>query len=186
EEQIETVHCVAEQARLPLLATVLSPLAAFLAISTRIASSAPVLFVDVDDHALACGLLHKTKPPEQGALSLSHSLTLPHLGRRHWKKRLLNHTAERCIRHSRRDPRESADAEQALYDQLDSAMEKCRQGDLAEVEIQTAHWYQDFYLRPDELEQYCAGLVHMAVAAMQPILAAAAEDTSTGAVAITA
>src|SRR5262249_38567070 len=94
EEQIETVHCVAEQARLPLLATVLSPLAAFLAISTRIASSAPVLFVDVDDHALACGLLHKTKPPEQGALSLSHSLTLPHLGLRHWKERLLNHTAE--------------------------------------------------------------------------------------------
>src|SRR5207237_10836237 len=84
----------------------------------------------------------------------------------------------RCSRPSRRDPRECAQAEQMLFAQLDTAMEKCRLGELAEIDIQATHWYQNFYLRPDEMELYCAPLLQPVTEAMDEALTAIPVDGS--------
>src|SRR5205814_1243610 len=78
---------------------------------------------------------------------------------RAWKERLLDVAADRCIRQSRRDPRDSAPVEQALFDQLDSALESCRQGQLAELVIQAETWFQNLLFCPDEFIACCAPLV---------------------------
>ena len=45
--------------------------------------------------------------------------------------------ADRCIRQSRRDPRDSASAEQALYDQLEDALESAAKGKTVDLLSQT-------------------------------------------------
>jgi len=76
-----------------------------------------------------------------------------------WKRRLLDGLAERCIRHSRRDPRDSGQAEQALFDQLDHVLDCAWQGQTAEAVVRAASWFQDLLLRPEEITQFCAPLV---------------------------
>src|SRR5207245_2221920 len=90
---------------------------------------------------------------------LLHTQALPRLGLRAWKERLLNAVADRCVRQSRRDPRDSAEAEQGLYEQLDEAMENARLGQPIELTIQSAHWFQGLTLRDADLLGACAALL---------------------------
>ena len=185
-EQLETLAASAEKSRLPLLGTVPAPIAAAASASLQKPGTGVVLILDVDDHAMTWAAVRPREScAEQVALSLSRTLTLRPLGLRAWKQRLLNAIAERCIRHSRRDPRECAEAEQALYDQLDVAMTKCRRGELAEIDIQAPQWYQNFYLRANELESYCAALVRPAIDAMYETLMAAQIEDPPAAVIVT-
>src|SRR5437763_733306 len=78
------------------------------------------------------------------------SRSLPRLNLQAWKTRLLDAVADRCVRHSRRDPRDSAPSEQMLYEQLDGALDACRQGRSVELVIEAAHWYQNVILGPEE------------------------------------
>src|SRR5436305_841609 len=62
------------------------------------------LVVDVDDHALTWGAV----AAEEGWARLVDFRAAPQLGLRAWKDRLLDAIADRCVRQSRRDPRDSA------------------------------------------------------------------------------
>ena len=66
--------------------------------------------------------------------------------------------ADRCVRVCRRDPRDSADAEQSLFEQLDATLDRARQGQPVPLAVRGTHWYQDLVLRPDELDGFCAAL----------------------------
>src|SRR5262249_26106028 len=86
--------------------------------------------------------------------------------------RLLDAVADRCIRQSRRDPRDCAPAEQALYDQIDDALDQCAQGKPVEFLMQTNQWYQHILMPPEEFTAYGERLVGQVVRAMQEMLTA--------------
>src|SRR5205823_1071749 len=119
--------------------------------------------VDADDYALTWSVV----AVNAGQVRALSSQTSPHLGVRIWKERLLNAVADRCVRQSRRDPRDSAPAEQMLHDQLDTALDACRQGQLANLLIQGTSWCQNLILQPDEIVGCCAAFVGRAVEVMQ-------------------
>ncbi|MFN4261067.1 MAG: Hsp70 family protein [Gemmataceae bacterium] len=170
--QAAEVHHLASKAKLPMLGSLTVPLAAALTSLAERSWSGPVLIVDVDDHALTCtALLADNQRVQAQAEQFA-----PQIGLRVWKDRLLNGIADRCIRHSRRDPRESGAAEQMLYDQLDQVMRGCRQGQVSEVVIQTGNWYQNMLLRPEDLEGMCAPLVRLALERLRTVLASLADE----------
>jgi len=146
---------VAERTKLPWYGSVSAPLAVGLAAHHEHPWEGRALILDVDDHALSWSVLEIG--PERIFLVAEQSVPL--LGLLAWKRRLLDALADRCIRHSRRDPRDSGQAEQALFDQLDSVLDAASQGRTADVVVRAATWFQDLLLRPDEITQFCAPLV---------------------------
>jgi hypothetical protein len=113
-----------------------------------------VLIVDVDDHALTATVVRMA---EADVRSLT-SATLPRLGLRPWRERLLDALADRCVRQCRRDPRDTADAEQMLFDQIEGAIDRARMGQRVSLSVRAAHWYQDLHLAPTDLDAICAPL----------------------------
>jgi hypothetical protein len=171
---------VAEKSRWRVLGSVPAPVAAALAAQEQLPWSGVALVVDVDEHALtwsAVGVGEEAR--------LLESQAAPHLGRGAWLRRLLDGVANRCVRLSRRDPRESAEADQALYDQLEEALRRAP-GAPAEVVVQTPQWYQHLTLQPDDLVASCAALVGQALAQTQGFLEATAAQGTVGAVLMTA
>lgn len=132
----------AESARLTVAAALPAPLAA----AIPHVGTGPVVILDVDDHALTCTHAFLAEDRVQLLERTCH----PHLGLCTWRERLLDAIADRCIRRSRRDPRESSEAEQMLWQQLDGVLAACTLHRCAEVSIQAGPWYQDLVLRPEE------------------------------------
>ena len=120
---------------------------------------------DVDDHALTWTAV----AVRDDHVAIVGERTLPQLGLRAWRSRLIDAVAERCVRQTRRDPRDSAAAEQMLFDQLDAACDSCRQGRLVELVIQSDHWFQNLMLRPEECNGFCAPLSRQAAQQMQAL-----------------
>jgi hypothetical protein len=114
-DQRALVEKAAEQARLHLYGTVDAGLAAALAAHAQQPWDGLALVLDVDEHALSLTAV----VAEQGTAHVAQQEFHVPLGERAWKERLLGAVADACVRRSRRDPRDSAEAEQALYDQLD-------------------------------------------------------------------
>jgi hypothetical protein len=167
--QVALVLELAAEAGLPVAGAVASPLAAALAAHAEQPWREAALVLDADEHALTAAVV----VAQEGWARAAHVRSLPQLGRQVWKERLLAAVADRCIRQSRRDPRDSAQAEQALYEQLVSAVEAARDGRVAELVIETPHWYQNVLLRPEELAAFCAPLVRQAL----DVLAALRSET---------
>jgi len=165
EDQVETLVKSAEKARLPVCGWVAAPLAATLTAYAEQPWAGPALLLDADGYALTWTAV----AVEFGQARVLDSQSAPHLGLRAWKGRLLDAVADRCVRQSRRDPRDSAPAEQSLYDQLDGALDACRRGQMAELIVQMTHWGQNLILRPDELAFVCAPLVRQALAEMRAL-----------------
>jgi hypothetical protein len=165
EAQIELLVRLAEKARLPVCGWVAAPLAATLTAFAEQPWSGPALVLDADDHTLTWTAL----AVEFGQARVLESQSAPHLGLRAWKGRLLDAVADRCVRQSRRDPRDSAPAEQSLYDQLDTALDASRRGQIAELIVQMTHWGQNLLLRPDELAGICAPLVRQTLAELRAL-----------------
>ncbi len=156
----------AEQARWPVVGTLTTPLAAALAAYQQQPWSGPAVVADVDEHALTFAVLI----PEEGRVQVLERETCPHLGLRVWKERLLDAVAERCIRRSRRDPRDSGETEQALYEQLDGVCAASAQGKLADLSVQAGQWYHDLVLRPEEVIGFAARLTAQALEALRQLL----------------
>jgi hypothetical protein len=150
---------LATKARLPLLGTVRSILATAFAAHATLPWTGTALVLDADDHALSAA----TVVADGGQLWLQAGHDWPVLSLRAWKTRLLDRVADRCIRQSRRDPRDSAPAEQSLYEQLEHALDNCGQGRTVELLVQTDRWYQNLLLRPEEFATFCEPLVTRAV-----------------------
>src|SRR5262249_18759095 len=166
--QVDLLTAVAGQARLPVAGTVATPLASALAAHGEHPWSGAAVVLAADSHALSM----PTVWAGEGEIQLRETRVLPQLGLRVWKDRLLAFVADRCIRQSRRDPRDSAAAEQTLYDDLENLLDACRQGRMAELAIQTPHWYQNLILQPEEVVQCCGGLVRPVVDGLEAVRAA--------------
>ncbi len=114
-----------------------------------------VMIIDVDDYALSATAINI----QQKEVRLTSRAVWPRLSLKLWKDRLIDALSDRCVRLCRRDPRDSAAAEQALYEQLDSSMERSRQGRTVTLTVRSEKWYQDLVQQPLDFEEYCAGLI---------------------------
>jgi hypothetical protein len=180
--QVQVLAAAAHRARLPVLGSVAAPLASAVAAYAEHPWQGAAVLVDVDDHALT--LLTVRAVHEQA--QLQGARILPQLNLRVWKDRLLAAVADRCVRQSRRDPRDSAPAEQALYDQLEDLLDACREGRRSELAVRSAHWYQNLILQPEEPVQFCTLLTRAVVDALEGVRMAAKPDVVPQAVFLTA
>lgn len=114
-----------------------------------------IVIVDADEHALTGNLIRV----EPNHVCLAATSVLPRLSTRLWKDRLIDALSDRCVRVCRRDPRDSAEAEQTLFEQIDDCLDRIRFGQKIALTVRSAHWYQDLVLRPDEFEGYCSALI---------------------------
>jgi hypothetical protein len=128
-----------------------------------------VVIVDTDEFALSAAVVGV----DREAAKLVASAAWPKVGAKAWTDRLLDAVSDRCVRQCRRDPRDSADAEQALFEQLDGALEKARAGQRASLTVRTAHWFQDLALQPEEFDAHCAALARTAAEAVGELIAGA-------------
>lgn len=172
---------VAHRARWRLLGSVPSPLAVALAAHEHLPWAGQAVVLDLDGYALTWSAV----AVRDDVLRVLHTHAVPHLARGIWLCRLLDCAALRCVRLSRRDPRESAEAEQSLFDQLALLLDTHMGGEPAEMVLQTPHWYQHLKFPPAELSAFCAPLLQRAVAEMQHFLAALAALGPVGAVLLT-
>jgi hypothetical protein len=132
-------------------------------------SQPTLLIVDADDFALTGSVIRI----ERDQVHLISTATWSKLGTRTWKDRMLEALCDRCIRLCRRDPRDSADAEQEIYEQLDVAMDRVRSGQKVSLTVRAFHWYQDIEHQPSEFESYCAGLLKNSVESIQELVTSA-------------
>jgi len=119
---------------------------------------AAIVVVDADEfalHATVVGI-------EPGEVKLLGHAVWPKLSFKLWKDRLLDAISDRCVRVCRRDPRDSADAEQALYERLDESLHRVRLGQPVSLTVRSEHWYQDLIHRPDEFDAFCSPLAKSA------------------------
>jgi hypothetical protein len=181
DEQVAQVRQLAEHARWRLLGTVSAPVAAAMAARDHLPWSGLAVIVDVDGHALTCSAVGVGDERAR----LLHVRPVPQLGRGAWLGRLLDGVARRCIRQSRRDPRESAEAEQCLYDQLADLLGDHPEGPLELVIQAPPSLYLGLSLQPAELASLCAPLVQQAAAEVRSFLSAVASFGPVGAVLLT-
>jgi hypothetical protein len=165
--QANLVQNAARKARLALLGTVTAPVAAALAAHEHHPWLGLALVLDADDHALTAAAVMA----DEDQARLLRVQPFPRLSLLAWKARLLDVVAERCVRHSRRDPRDSAPAEQSLFDQFDGVFDRCRHGQVAEVSVRAAAWFQNLFLPPDEVKAACSRLLRQTLNEVQDFLA---------------
>jgi hypothetical protein len=180
--QIATLTDLVDHAGLPLLGSVPAPLAAGLAAHADQAWSGLAYVVDADDHALTWTALLAG----EGHARVLAVYPAAHLRLSAWKDRLLDAVADRCVRQSRRDPRDSAVAEQSLWEQLETVLDVVRSGRLAELAVETPHWYQNLILRPEELSGFCTPLVRQALKGARALRTALSSEGSPDVVLVTA
>jgi hypothetical protein len=180
--QLAVLSTLVENMRWSPIGSVAAPLAAALAAFIEWPWSGNAAFVDVDDHALTLALVAE----DRGYARVVGQRVLPQLNRLAWRNRLVDALSDRCIRHSRRDPRESASAEQMLYDQLDDVEEACCQGQLVEVLIQAAHWGQNLILQPREVAVFCSVFARQVLSEILELVASVPDEAQLGAVFLTA
>src|SRR5262245_52125770 len=121
--------------------------------------SATVVVLEADEHALT-GTVVRIDTEQAKVLACT---SWPRAGLKAWRDRILDALADRCIRLCRRDPRDSAEAEQALYDQIDEALDRIRHGQRVALSVRSTHWYQDLIHTPEEFEAFCTPLLRVAV-----------------------
>lgn len=180
--QVKIVAETARQAKLPLCGTVSEPLAVALGAQAVFPWSGSAVVIDVDDHALWISVLREA----DGRAAHEQTYLYARLGLKDWKARLLNALADCCIFQSRRDPRQFPAAEKALALQLELVMESCVQNRPAQVSFQTANWYQNLLLQPEETEAFCAALVRPVLRDVQALFRGAWPGPSPSVVFLTA
>ena len=125
--------------------------------------------IDADEFALSAGVV----AIERDSARLVSSTFWPRVSVKVWKDRLLDALADRCVRLCRRDPRDSADAEQALFEQLDDALDRAQAGQRVSLTVRTAHWFQDLTLQPEELDGHCGALARTAAEGVRDVITGA-------------
>jgi hypothetical protein len=166
--QAAIVAEVAQRAKLAWLGSLPTALAAVWVSQEGTPWHGLALVLEADDHSLTWSAVQVDEQPRQARLLAAQAV--PDLGLRVWQQRLSDGIADRCIRQSRRDPRESAAAEQRLYEQLDGVLEACRADRLAKLTIESERWYQELLVAPEEILHYCPRLVRQATCTLNRIL----------------
>jgi hypothetical protein len=157
----------ASKSRWHVLATMPAPIAAALAVHEDLPRAGFALVGDVDGHAFTWSAV----AIQDDRASLRETTSLAGLGRAAWLQRLVDGVANRCVRTTRRDPRESAEAEQGLYDQLVERLNARPEDSRAELVIQTKQWFQNLLIEADDLRSWCAPLAAQGIAAMRDLRA---------------
>ena len=168
--QVRTVLELANSAKLPLRGSASAPLALASHRAGTLDGPATLLHIDVDEYALT-GTVLQIGPADVRIVESAH---WPQASLRNWKNRLLDGMADHCVRICRRDPRDSAEAEQGMYDQLDLLLEQTRTGQRATMQIRGEHWFQDLAHTPEQVEGYCTALVKTAAEGLQHLLVSSA------------
>ncbi len=181
EAQAALLADVAARARWRLLGSVPSPIAVALAAHEHLPWSGQAVVIDLDGYALTLSAVAVL----EDRVRVLHVHPATRLGRSVWLSRLLDGAALRCIRLSRRDPREVAETEQALFDQLAAVLDSQAREEPVQLVLQTPHWYQHLKFSQDELSALCAPLVQRALAELHQFLAEIVELGSVGAVLMT-
>ena len=159
--QVKTVARLATESGLAVRASASAPLAtAAHHLDPDEDTGVDVVIVECDDFALtATRLHHDGEAVQQVGLG-----TFPSLAAKLWGDRLVDGLSDRCVRLCRRDPRDSATAEQALYDQIGPALERARAGLGTALTIRHDHWVQDLSATPADWEALAAPLAGEAAA----------------------
>jgi hypothetical protein len=153
-----------------VLGTVQVPLAALV---SRVAADplGPLpgltLVVDCDGYALTWSVVD-CAVGRCGARMVRPS---PALGKAAWVRRLIDGASNRFIRQSRRDPRDSAETEQSLYEQLFAALDTAASAALVPLGVQGDGWTHHLLLPAEDLHHFTAALLHQAAAELDGILA---------------
>ncbi len=178
-EQRALVRKAAEQSRMKFYGTADTALAAALTAHAQQAWQGPALLADVDDHALTWTVVDV----ESGFASIVHGESHVPLSLNAWKERLLDTVADACVLRSRRDPRDSAEAEQTLHDQLNSLLLACQEGRPGEVTLKA--WSLQLALNPSEVAGACRPLLERSIAAFESAVDAAAQRGPVRAIVLT-
>lgn len=128
-----------------------------------------VLLIDADDFALSAAVVQI----EPGEVKLLASRHWPRAGVKFWLDRLIDGVADKCVRVCRRDPRDSADAEQMLFDQLLLSLPHAAAGRAVVLNVRTAHWYQDLTFSPADFAALASKLHEQIADGLSEVLAAA-------------
>ena len=171
-QKVAAITQLMAKVKLAVRGTVLLPLAIMAAADSTERRPADTLIVDVDDHALTGSLVHC----EVNQARLIATTIQPRLNLRAWKERLLDALSDRCVRVCRRDPRDSAAAEQALYEQIDDALERLKQGQKIDLTVRSLHWYQNLILQADDFDSFCSAMTRQAASALNEMLQSAAPE----------
>lgn len=167
--QVVAVQQAAEAAKQHFLGTVSAPQAAVLA---RLAADPlePItglsLVVDCDGHALTWAVVDCSA----GHCGTRLLRVSPTLGRHAWMRRLMDGVAGRFIRQSRYDPRESAAAEQALYEQLLNLLGG-HLPSLIPLALQGPGWSHHLMMPADDLIAYVGPCLRQAAGELDALLA---------------
>lgn len=169
--QVGKLTGIAEKAKLKVHGTATAPLALAAERATHYLHGQPedvtetprngrsfnptsVLIVDADEHAMTASVV---RVAEEEVRTIG-SATFPRLATRLWRERLLDALSDRCVRLCRRDPRDSAEAEQMLFDQIEEAIDRARTGQRVALSVRSTHWYQDLVVTPADLDAFCTPL----------------------------
>ncbi len=131
------------------------------------AGRAVVLVVECDEFALSVSRV----AVNPGSVSLAAHAAWPRLSRKVLTDRLIDGLSDRCVRLCRRDPRDTASAEQMLFDQLDAALDFARTWQGTTVPVRSEHWFQDIPVRPGDLAQMAKPLTELAAGALRKFVA---------------
>jgi hypothetical protein len=187
--QVSKIVAVANRVKLPLKGTAVGPLAlvadraCFLLVGKPVSPEATppewvvpirpnaggpgaVAVVDADEYAVSATII----AVDRDRVRLVALGCWPRFAVKLWKDRLLDAVSDRCVRLCRRDPRDSADAEQALFEQLDDALDRVRAGQRVNLTVRTDHWFQDVVQQPEEFEAHCANLSRGAGEALRELV----------------
>jgi hypothetical protein len=158
--QVETLRQIGERAKLPILGSMPTLLATAIAGHVEQCWREAVLVVDVDEYALTLGWVIE----QAGNAQLIESRAFPHLGLRFWKDRLINTLADLFVWQHRRDPRDVPQAEQCLYDQLDTLTDASAHQRAIQLAVQGPSWIKHLLVHPEQTLQFCQPIVNKVVA----------------------
>jgi hypothetical protein len=164
--QVATLSAAFETAKLPIAGTITAPLTIA---ATSAEDFATAVVAEADEHALTWSVL----AADGGRARVLTSLAQAALGADHWMDCLIDAVSDRCIRLCRRDPRDSGPAEQAVFEQIDAALDRLQPGTPVELHVRTSQWYQLLNLASDDIEHACGKLTRQAVDGMSLALAQA-------------
>lgn len=128
-----------------------------------------VVVLDADEAAFTAAVV-KIERESAKVVTAAH---WPKAGLKAWMDRLVDSVSDRCVKLCRRDPRDSAEAEQALYDQLDAALDRARGGGPVALSARIGHWFQDLTEPPDDFETHAAALAKWTAETVREFVAGA-------------
>jgi hypothetical protein len=162
--QVALLTAALNNTKVLILGTIATPLA----VAACADDFGTALVADADEHALTWTVL----TAEGEKANVRAMLAQPAAGGHAWLDRLLDAVSDRCVRLCRRDPRDSAVAEQTVFEQIDTVLDEPHPGPIV-LHARTSHWYQELTLGGDEFEQFCVPLARQAVDGMRQALAQA-------------